>query len=96
MGKFAETAIVDNRLPSKENERPLFVSVRSIQTEIYRFHFPFAENKRKLPFHVSFVWRHGPGHGDMEMETRKNMVTWNMETWRHGNMETWKHGNIAT
>jgi hypothetical protein len=62
--------------------------------------FPFAGNKRKLPFLlVPFsvcrilemcmeTWTYRHGYGDIE--------TWghgsrDMETWKHGNMETWRH-----
>jgi hypothetical protein len=62
-------------LPTKEKKR-LF-SVGSKQTEVCRFCLLFAENKHKLPFPVSFVfrlrnsgnletWTWGQGDGDME------------------------------
>jgi hypothetical protein len=56
MGKFSETAIVDYHLSSlltKGNELPLSVFVYSKQWEVCRFLFPFAANKRKLPFSAS-------------------------------------------
>jgi hypothetical protein len=59
MGIFAETAMsnIIYQLPTtKENKHLLSVSICSKQTEVYRFHFPFAENKRKLPFSVSFIF----------------------------------------
>jgi hypothetical protein len=65
MGTFAETAIVDYHLSFAERKTN------------FRFPFPFAENKWKLPFPLvplAEYWE----HGDME----------DMETYmRHGDME---------
>jgi hypothetical protein len=58
LGTQAETA--NSRVyfwPTKKNKRPFSVSACSKQTEVCRFHFSFAENKRKLPFSVSSVLR---------------------------------------
>jgi hypothetical protein len=44
------------RLPTKENKLPFSVSVCSKQTEVGRFRLPFAANKWKSPFSVSFVF----------------------------------------
>jgi hypothetical protein len=58
MGMFAETAFVVYRisfadhLPTKENKCPFSISVCSKQTGVCHFHFPFAENKRKLALSV--------------------------------------------
>ncbi len=86
MGTFAETAIVDYTisLPTKETKYLFSVSVCSKQMEVCHFRFPFAENKWKLPFSVSPIFR---------LRNSGNMETW---TWRHGGMEmeTWKYGDI--
>jgi hypothetical protein len=54
---FAETAILDYSLSRADQGKklPFPVSVCSKQTEVCRFHFPFAANKRKLPFSVGSV-----------------------------------------
>jgi hypothetical protein len=61
MDMFAETAIVEYRLSfvDQGNKRLFSVSGRSKQTEVFRFHFQFSENKKKLklPFAVSSVFR---------------------------------------
>jgi hypothetical protein len=57
MGTYAETAIVDYRLSFADQEKQTFVSICSKQIEVCRFRFPFAENRRKLPFSVSSVFR---------------------------------------
>ncbi len=44
-------------LPTKENKLPFTVPVYSKEKEVCRFHFPFATNKRKLPFSVSSIFR---------------------------------------
>jgi hypothetical protein len=43
-----QSSIIVHRLPTKENELSFSVSVSSKQTEVFRFCFPFAENKQKL------------------------------------------------
>jgi hypothetical protein len=50
-------------LPTKETNIRFPFSVCSKQTKICFFHFPFVENKRKLPFSVC---------GILDMETWKN------------------------
>jgi hypothetical protein len=40
-------------LLTKENKLPSSVTVCSKQTEVGRFHLPFATNKWKLPFSIS-------------------------------------------
>jgi hypothetical protein len=77
MGTFAEmlSSVTIYPLPTKENRRPFSLSVCRKQTEVCRFHFPFAENKWKLPFPlvplygcgIQETWRHG--HGDTDIET---------------------------
>jgi hypothetical protein len=59
MGTFAKTAIVDYHLSfANQGKQTLFsVSVGSKQTEVCHFRFPFAANKWKLPFSVSFIFR---------------------------------------
>jgi hypothetical protein len=89
MGMFAETATVDTiyNLLIKENKLPFSVSICRKQTEVCRFHFLFAANKRKLPFSVSsFIHLRNSGN----METG--------ETWKHGDLdiEAWKHGQMET
>jgi hypothetical protein len=86
MGMIAETqsSIPIFCLLIKENKCSFYVSVCSKQTEVFRFHFPFAENKQKLLFSICgipemWTWRHGDG---------------DMEAWRHRDMETWRHRNI--
>jgi hypothetical protein len=74
MGTFAETSIVDYLylLPTKANKRCVFRFRLQQQTKICRFHCPFAENKRDLPFSVFGIpktYRHRHGAGDMKMET---------------------------
>jgi hypothetical protein len=89
MGMFAETAIVDYRyhLLTKENKCLFSVSVCKKQTEVFHFHFPLAENKRKWPFSVCGIpEKRRLGH--METETRKHG---DMGKWRQGDRETWKH-----
>jgi hypothetical protein len=44
-------------LPTKKNKLPFTVPVYSKEKEVCRFHFPFAINKRKLPFSVSSIFR---------------------------------------
>ncbi len=44
------------RLPTKENKLPFSVPVCSKQTEVCRFNFLFAANKRKSPFSVSSIF----------------------------------------
>jgi hypothetical protein len=53
---------------------------------VSHFRFPFAENKRKLPFSVRAVF---------QLRNSGNVEAW---TWRHRNMEAWRwrHGNIET
>jgi hypothetical protein len=61
-----QSSITVYRLPTKEDKFPFSVSVYSKQTEVFRFFFPLAENKRKLPFSDGSVsvcgsmetWRH--------------------------------------
>jgi hypothetical protein len=102
MGTFAETASVDYRLPlsTKENKLMFPISVCSKQTEVFRCHFSFAENKRKLPFFISSVFRLRNSrnvetwtwrHGDEDMETWRHR---DMETLRHEGIETWRHGDM--
>ncbi len=69
----------------KTNGSLLFrFSVCRKQREVCRFRFPFAENKRKLPFSVrSFICLRNSG----------NVETW---AWRHEYMETWRHGVMVT
>jgi hypothetical protein len=55
MGSFAETSIVDYRLPTKEKNFRLTVSIFIKQTEV--FCFPLAEYKWNLPFSVSYIFR---------------------------------------
>jgi hypothetical protein len=52
MGTFAETANVDYRssFADQGNKHPFSFSVCSKQTEVCRFYFLLAENKRKLLF----------------------------------------------
>jgi hypothetical protein len=57
MGMFAETANYRLSYPIKKNKLPFPDSVSSKQMEVCRFRFPFAANKRKLPFSVSSVFR---------------------------------------
>jgi hypothetical protein len=52
-----QSSITVNRSLTIENKLPFSVSVCSKQTEVCRFRFPFAANKRKLPFSVSSVFR---------------------------------------
>jgi hypothetical protein len=51
-----QSSITVYRLPTKENKLPFSVSVCSKQTEVGRFRLPFAANKWKSPFSVSFVF----------------------------------------
>jgi hypothetical protein len=94
MGTFAETASFDYRLPlsTKENKLIFSISVCSKQMEVFRCCFSFTENKRKLPFFISSVFR---------LRNSRNVETWRhgdegMETWRHRDMETLRHGDIDT
>jgi hypothetical protein len=52
MGMFAETAIVSYHLSFSDQgkQTSVFLSNCWKQTDIYRFRFPFSENKQKLPF----------------------------------------------
>jgi hypothetical protein len=56
-------------LPTKENKLAFSVSIVSKQAKVCRFHFLFAENKRKLPFSVRSgnmemkIWRHQTENG---------------------------------
>jgi hypothetical protein len=50
MSRFAETAILYYRLSFADQGKRTFVSVCSKQTEVCRFRFPFAENKRNCRF----------------------------------------------
>ncbi len=91
-GHVAETAIVDYRLSFDDQGKQTSVFHFRLQQTYGNlpFLFPFAENKRKLPFSVISIFR---------LWNSGNMETWKygdmeMETWRHGNMETWKHGNM--
>jgi hypothetical protein len=76
MGAFAEKGIVDYlffRLPTKENKRPVFVSVCSKQMEfvVSVFHL----KKKKLPFSVSGLsetWRHGKGDTERWRQQTEN------------------------
>jgi hypothetical protein len=97
MGTFAETAFVDNRLSfANQEEHKSVLRFRLLKTNgsrrsplapfsVCRFRFPFAENKRKLPFslvpfsvcRIPETWRHG------DMDSR-----------RHGDTETWRHGDM--
>ncbi len=43
-----QSSITAHRLPTKENELSFSVSVSSKQTKVFRFCFPFAENKQEL------------------------------------------------
>jgi hypothetical protein len=54
-----QSSIAVYRLPTKKNKLLFSVSVCSKQIEVYCFRFPFAANKRKLPFSLSFVFRIG-------------------------------------
>jgi hypothetical protein len=66
-----ETAIVDYRLSFADQGKQtsvFSVSVFSKQTEVCHFRFPFAKNKRKLPFSVSSVFR-VRNSVNMEIET---------------------------
>jgi hypothetical protein len=83
---LAEPAIVDYRLSTKENKRPSSIFRLQQTNRVCCFHFPFTENKWKLPFSVCGLpemWGHGLG---------------NMETWRHGDMKKWRwsHRNMET
>ncbi len=78
MGTFAETAIIDYNLlcADQGNKLPFSLSVFRKQTEVCRFRFPFAENKKKLPFSIRSVLRSGNRdiymrHVDMETSSRK-------------------------
>jgi hypothetical protein len=70
MGTFAETAIIDCRslFADQEKQTSVFCFRLRKTNEILRFRFPFAENKRKLPFSVSsiFLFAEFWEHGDME------------------------------
>jgi hypothetical protein len=57
MGTFAETEKVDYRLSFADQGKQTFVSVSvcTKRTEVCCFRFPFAINKRILPFSVSSV-----------------------------------------
>ncbi len=46
-----------HRLPTIKNKLPFSVSVCNKQTEVCRFRFPFATNRRKLPFFFSSVFQ---------------------------------------
>jgi hypothetical protein len=62
MDTFAETEIVDYSLSFADQGK---------QTSIFGFRFALAENKKKLPFSVSSVFR---------LRDSGNVETW---TWRH-------------
>jgi hypothetical protein len=62
--------------------------------EVCHFHLPCAENKQKLLFSVSFIFR-SQNSGNVETWTWRHGEG-NMETWKHGNMETWKRGDVKT
>jgi hypothetical protein len=47
-----QSSILVYRLQTKENKLPFSLSVCSKQTEVCRFHFPFAANIRKLSFSI--------------------------------------------
>jgi hypothetical protein len=81
MGTFDETAIVGYHLSfaDKGKQTPVFCFCLKQTNGSSPFPFPFAENKQKLPFSISPVFR-----------LRKHRE---METWRNGNMETWRHGD---
>ncbi len=60
-----QSSITVCHLPTKERKFPL--SVCSKQTEVYRYRFPFIENKRKFVeslqshcIHIQFHWSSGP------------------------------------
>jgi hypothetical protein len=75
MGTFTETVIVD-KVPIivvEEHKRPFSVSLCSKQTEVCRYHLPFAENTWKLSFSISFVFR---------LRNSRNV-----ETWRNGDIK---------
>jgi hypothetical protein len=58
MGTFADKANFDYRLSFADQRKQRFrFSVCRNQTEVCRFRFPFAANKWKLFFSVSFVFR---------------------------------------
>jgi hypothetical protein len=50
MGLFAETAIVDLHLSFADQGKQTSISLCSKQMEIFCICFPYAANKRKLPF----------------------------------------------
>jgi hypothetical protein len=51
-----QSSITVYRSPTKKNKCPFSAFVYSTQTEVYRFRFPFAGNKQKLPFSISSVF----------------------------------------
>jgi hypothetical protein len=98
-----DTTIVNYCLSFADEGKHTFV-FRPRKT-YFRFPFPFAANKRKLPLSISSVFRmqQGDMDEDMDMDVVENMKTWT-RTWKHGrghgNMDkdmetwtrTWKHG----
>jgi hypothetical protein len=72
MGTLAESAIVDypSSFADQEKHRPFSVSDYSKHTEVSHFHFPYTENKRKLPFSVSSIFE------ILETWKRGDMETW--------------------
>ncbi len=90
MGTFAETAIVHYCLwfDDQRKQTSVFCFHLRKPMEVSCFHFPFSENKWKLPFSIS-----------SDFPLRKH---WDMETYRHshgdmetlrknGEMEKWSH-----
>ncbi len=71
---FAETAIVDFHLLTKENKHLFSISVCSKQMGFCRFCFLITENKWKSPFPVSSIFR---------LRNSGIVETW---TWRHGDV----------
>jgi hypothetical protein len=78
MGTFSETAIVDYCLSFADHQKQTYVCHFRLQQtkEVCRFRFPFAENKRKLPFSIFRIPEtcgHGDtgtwGHGDIKQKT---------------------------
>ncbi len=84
MGTFDETAIVGYHLSfaDKGKQTPVFCFCLKQTNGSLPFPFPFAENKRKLPFSISPVFRLRK-HREMETWRNGNMETWRPRTWRH-------------
>jgi hypothetical protein len=84
MGTFDETAIVGYHLSfaDKGKQTPVFCFCLKQTNGSSPFPFPFAENKQKLPFSISPVFRLRK-HREMETWRNGNMETWRPRTWRH-------------